>query len=272
VIAMDKHQIAQHFARGAQAYDQVSPVQGAMGQHLLARVQHYLPAGRVRRIVELGSGTGRLTAALLAAYPHAELLAVDLAPAMIAAAQRRLGHSARVRWLVADAELLLADDGEWTSADLLISNATIQWFDQPLAVMARVHAALPSHAILAFSTFGPETFRELRLSFTAAAASLGLPAMPRTLKLPDEATWQAALATAPHLPIHCESALWPGTWPSLSDFLHQVRAAGANLPGGPPLTPTLWRAVQAHYHQHWAVAGGIQASYQPIWIYREPVR
>lgn len=50
--------------------------------------------GRPARILEVGCGTGTLTQVLRTRYPQAHLTALDLAPAMIAAAQRRLNGSA----------------------------------------------------------------------------------------------------------------------------------------------------------------------------------
>jgi tRNA (cmo5U34)-methyltransferase len=47
------------------------------------------PVGSVGRILDLGTGDGRLLAALLAAHPDARGVAVDVSPTMLAAARRR---------------------------------------------------------------------------------------------------------------------------------------------------------------------------------------
>src|SRR5579871_3008966 len=51
----------------------------------------YLPT-RALRILELGCGTGTLTARLLEGFAHARVVAVDLSPQMLARARRKLAR------------------------------------------------------------------------------------------------------------------------------------------------------------------------------------
>jgi SAM-dependent methyltransferase len=102
------------------------------------------------RILDLGTGTGRAAFLLARRYPRAEVVGVDLAPAMLSEA-RRLTPSevaSRVRFEEADAERLPFPD---TSFDLVSLANMIPFFPE----LGRVTAPGGS-AVFSFSG-GPET-------------------------------------------------------------------------------------------------------------------
>lgn len=80
------------FDREARGYDRSAraSMPGYSELHrTLVRGIPFLPT-RQFRVLELGVGTGALTAAVLDQFPHAQLTGVDVSPKMIAAARRRL--------------------------------------------------------------------------------------------------------------------------------------------------------------------------------------
>lgn len=91
-----------------------------------------------RRVLDLGAGTGMLSARVAAAHPDAELTLVDGAPAMLEQARERLGE--RVTTHVAD----LADPLPAGEFDAVVSALAIHHLDDAgkRALFARVHAAL----------------------------------------------------------------------------------------------------------------------------------
>jgi len=88
-----------------------------------------------RRVLDVGTGTG--AAAFLAAerFPAADVLGVDLAPAMVAAARAKTSPqlAGRVRFVVADAAALPVPDG---SCDLVVLSNMIPFFDELARVLA----------------------------------------------------------------------------------------------------------------------------------------
>src|SRR5665213_844537 len=83
---------------------------------LTARIQHDSP----RRVVDLGCGTGTLTAALAQRWPNADVDGIDSSPEMIE--QARALTADRLTFGVGDlAEWRLPED-----ADVVVSNATLQ--------------------------------------------------------------------------------------------------------------------------------------------------
>ncbi len=83
----------------------------------------------VHRVADLGCGPGGLTAGLAERWPGAEIVGVDSSPAMVDDATRRAG--ARVRFELADLRT-------WRPSaplDVLVTNATLQWVPDHLALL-----------------------------------------------------------------------------------------------------------------------------------------
>jgi trans-aconitate 2-methyltransferase len=118
---------------------------------LLARVG----AADPRLVADLGCGPGELTAALAARWPDAEVVGVDSSPEMIRAAgalpaagqpEGRQGPTGRLSFVLADLRA-------WQparAADVIISNAALQWVPDHLAVLARWPGMLAAGGWLAF--------------------------------------------------------------------------------------------------------------------------
>jgi malonyl-CoA O-methyltransferase len=54
------------------------------------------------------------------------------------------------------------------SVDLIWSNLTLQWVGDPQAVFAEFRRVLCTGGLVSFTTFGPDTLKELRAAFLAA--------------------------------------------------------------------------------------------------------
>jgi len=91
------------------------------------------------RVLDLGAGTGILAARVAAAYPEAELVLTDGAPAMLEQARETLGERAEI--VVAD----LADPLPAGGFDAVVSALAIHHLgdEDKRALFARVAAALP---------------------------------------------------------------------------------------------------------------------------------
>jgi len=105
---------------------------------LLNRVSLVAP----RRIVDLGCGTGTVTALLRARWPQAEIVGVDSSPAMLERARAALSD---VAWKLDDLQ-------QWTPAeqvDLLVSNAALHWLDDHATLFPRLLSHLTPGGVLA---------------------------------------------------------------------------------------------------------------------------
>lgn len=128
----------------------------------------------VTRLLDLGCGPGASRGALQRQFADAQWLGIDLSPAMLRAPVRAHGWPQRLgRWLArgdsapricASAEALpLAD----ASIDLVFSNLMLHWHPAPHEVIAEVARVLRTGGLLIFSSFGPDTWKELRAACQA---------------------------------------------------------------------------------------------------------
>jgi malonyl-CoA O-methyltransferase len=163
-----KRSVRRAFERAAATYDGAAVIHREVAQRLL---EHLDPI-RVEPslVVDAGCGTGGSLDALARRFPRSMLAGVDLAPGMLRHARSRVplwrrAVGYKVPHLVCgDAERLPIATA---AAGLVFSNLALQWC-HPGAFFAEAARVLPVGGLLLFSTFGPDTLRELRTSFAAA--------------------------------------------------------------------------------------------------------
>ncbi|MHB8744005.1 MAG: malonyl-ACP O-methyltransferase BioC [Sulfuricaulis sp.] len=163
---LDKQSLRRSFEQAASTYDAAAVLQREIADRMLARLE--VVRLKPRAILDLGCGTGYDARQLAKRYPHAQLLGLDIAEAMIRRARRKSGLWHRLNgrsvFLCGNAERLpLAA----TSVDMVVSNLALQWCDLP-TVFAEVKRVLRPGGLLMFATFGPDTLRELRAAWRAA--------------------------------------------------------------------------------------------------------
>lgn len=162
----DKRLVRAAFEKAASRYDEAAVLQREIGTRLLERLE--LMKIAPQRVLEVGSGTGFCSTQLAARYPQAQFVALDIAHGMLHHTRQRFGWWQRLRrrpgFVCADAESLpLAD----ASVDLLFSNVTLQWCNEPDRTFAEFRRVLKPGGLLLFSTFGPDTLKELRAAWRA---------------------------------------------------------------------------------------------------------
>ena len=159
---LNKAKARRSFGRAADRYDETAVLQHEIGRRMLER----LDTMRIepRRILDVGCGTGVGSEALLRRYPKAEVIALDFAMPMLAHARRRGRWLRRPRCVCGDLDQLpLAAQ----SIDLVFANAALQWSVDPPQAFAGIARVLRPGGLLLFSSFGPDTLKELRAAWSA---------------------------------------------------------------------------------------------------------
>ncbi|MBL8201109.1 MAG: methyltransferase domain-containing protein [Chromatiales bacterium] len=161
---IDRRQVRRSFARAAASYDDADVLQTEVRDRLLERLD--LIRLEPRRVLDLGTGTGKALPALAARYPDAEIVGLDLTPAMLRVADARQGGPGRARPVLvcADAARLPFPD---RSVDLVFSSLVIHWSPVLDQVLAEVRRVLRHPGLFTFSTPGPDSYRELRRAWRA---------------------------------------------------------------------------------------------------------
>ncbi len=159
---LDKRAVRRSFDRAAPTYDAAAVLQHEVCRRSLERLDfiRHAPA----RILDAGCGTGNAWRGLAARYPGARLLALDLAPGMLRQAgtavpwhQRLLRRSPAA--ICGDLEQLPLAAG---CIDLAWSNLALQWVNALPQAFAEMRRVLAPGGLFMFTTFGPDTLKELR--------------------------------------------------------------------------------------------------------------
>jgi len=108
------------------------------GLELIARV----PDNEPSYVVDLGCGTGNLTAVLAERWPDAEVVGIDSSPEMI---ERASTDHPSIQWNVGDIDTWLPD----RPVDVIYSNATLHWLDAHHLLFPRLRGHLSNVGVLA---------------------------------------------------------------------------------------------------------------------------
>jgi malonyl-CoA O-methyltransferase len=174
---LDPHEVRRAFDHAAASYDAHAVLQREVCDRLLERLDFMKL--QPERVLDVGCGTGYGLAHLRERYAAAELCALDLAPAMLHAAQARLPQphwTQRARALLSPhasplTHTLCADMERLpltvNSVNLLWSSLAMQWARDLDATIKGFHRVLAPGGLLVFATFGPDTLKELRTAFAA---------------------------------------------------------------------------------------------------------
>lgn len=154
---LDPNRIRHNFGRAAPRYERHDALHRAVQDELQGRLDFYLETPQ--RVLDIGSGTGRASAALKNRWPSAQVIAIDLAVPMLQQARRHSRWRRRFARVAANgAQLPLASK----SIDVIHSNLCLHWCDDLQPMLREWVRVLRSGGYLALSTFGPDTLHELR--------------------------------------------------------------------------------------------------------------
>jgi malonyl-CoA O-methyltransferase len=162
-MSLDRQRIRRAFSDAASHYEQAAVLQQQVGDLLLERLQ--LLSTAPQRVLDVGAGTGRMTALLKQRFPKSEVIALDLALGMLRQARTNRSWWRPFRRVAGDAQALPFADA---SMDLVISNLCLQWCDDLKAAVYELRRVLKPGGWLLFSSFGPDTLKELRAAWRAA--------------------------------------------------------------------------------------------------------
>ncbi|GGT04085.1 SAM-dependent methyltransferase [Streptomyces kurssanovii] len=145
-MAMSHHHDSTHidWDEHAQLLEQGAELQSPMYRQTADWLRELVPAGAVRRVLDIGSGPGVITGLLAEAFPYAEVVAVDAAGPLLERAQARAarnGQADRVRTHRAELPDGIEDLGE---ADLVWAAGSVHHLgDQRAALGALARLVRP---------------------------------------------------------------------------------------------------------------------------------
>jgi len=163
---IDKRAVRRAFSRAALQYDAAAVMQREVCRRMLERLDYIKQ--KPARVLDVGSGTGWGTRQLGERYPTAHIVALDMAIGMLHAARgtsswwSKLFSTKATPYVCGDMEALPVKS---QSMDMVWSNFALQWCNDLPATFVELQRVLKVDGLLMFSTFGPDTLKELRSAF-----------------------------------------------------------------------------------------------------------
>jgi malonyl-CoA O-methyltransferase len=160
---LDRPGVRASFDRASASYEAAAVLQARVADELLTRLEPFNFTPGV--VLDLGAGTGRMTGELKKRYRRSLVVALDLAPGMLHEARRHQAFFRRFERVCGDAVRLPIANA---SVDVVASSLMLQWCEPPDQAFAEIRRILKPDGFLAFSTFGPDTLKELRSAWAEA--------------------------------------------------------------------------------------------------------
>lgn len=164
IAEIDRQAMRAAFEKAASSYDAAAVLQQEVANRLVDRMD--VMAMKPVSILDAGSGTGFVSQLLAGRFPKAKITALDLAHNMLKQAKSK--RTFKQRWnkqfnyVNAEVENLPFADA---SVELVISGLTLQWCQDLPKVFKEFKRVLAPGGLLLFSSFGPDTLKELRQSW-----------------------------------------------------------------------------------------------------------
>ena len=160
---LDKARVRASFNRAAGTYDAAAVLQKQVRKEMLSRLD--LVKISPKAILDAGCGTGHGSFGLQKRFRSTQVYSLDIALGMLQQTQLQRPFLQKIlnkqQLLCADIESLPIASN---SMDLVWSNLALQWCNDLDAAFNEVARVLQPESLFVFSTFGPDTLKELRVA------------------------------------------------------------------------------------------------------------
>lgn len=166
-LLVDKRQVRRAFEQAAATYDAAAVLQHEVCTRMLERLEYIRLEPSV--ILDAGSGTGNALDGLAKRFPRARIVALDIAFSMLVRGRNRLPKWKSLLTARRQPAALCGDIERLplaaASAGMVWSNLALQWACNLQHTFGEMHRVLAPGGVLMFSTFGPDTLKELRAAY-----------------------------------------------------------------------------------------------------------
>ncbi len=247
--AYQQKKIALHFSKAALQYENAALLQREIGVELMASIDR---KSAPQAILDLGCSTGHFSQKLKENFPDAHIIAMDIAPAMLAQAKQKILKNLLLATME---ELPLVNN----SIDLIFANMSLQWSSDLLSNLFELKRVLKPTGQCLFSVPGPHTLIELKHSWQQVDHSTHVNQFTNLL------TIQHHLQTVGFKDIILRHKNYELEYHSVIAMMQHLKATGADclLSQGHPLTgKTKFKQMIESYEKLRKVNGLLPCTYE----------
>ncbi|MCW8795576.1 MAG: malonyl-ACP O-methyltransferase BioC [Chlorobium sp.] len=248
--SLNKELIRQRFARRLSGYRRYAVIQESMASDLAGMICGNGVKPSFERVLEIGSGSGAFSEALLSRCYAGSYVANDLVrESGEIVSGIALKHGVReVSFIAGDIERC---QGLPDRLDLAASNATVQWLVDLPSFFRKMSVALRPGGLLAFSTFGKRNMLEI--------SSLE----PHALNYYDLEEL-SGMADSLFTPITSHEEVRRLDFRSPEEVLRHISRTGVNGLSREKWTKTRHRRFVERYRSSYSSSSGVHLTYHPI--------
>ncbi len=218
----DQARVRRAFDRAADSYEQFAVLQNEVCNRLLEKLEIVNIAPEF--ILDAGAGTGWAIPTLFERYRKAQVVALDLSENMLKKSGERGGFFRSPHLVCADIEHLPFANN---SFDLVYSSLSLQWCNDLNAALLEAKRVLKPDGLFVFSTFGPDTLKELRYSWSKVNE---ISHVNQFIDMHD--IGDALLHDGFAEPV-MEAEILTLTYDTVDEIMHDLKAIGANVTAEP---------------------------------------
>jgi malonyl-CoA O-methyltransferase len=163
--ALDRRRLRRAFDRAAPNFDSAATLHREIADRMIERLS--IIRLNAMTILDAGSATGYATKLLRKRFARSSIIELDHSEVMLR--QRAYRRRTYFPWLGLRRFPVCADFQRLplapSSVDLIWSNLALHWAEEMPAVFSEAHRVLRPGGLLMFSTFGPDTLKELDSTF-----------------------------------------------------------------------------------------------------------
>jgi len=235
--------IGNNFSRSSRSYSAAGMFQRSAAKHLYGFVERELDAPEnIRKVLELGCGTGFMTIGLLRLFPDAQFVVSDISENMLQICMDVTRPAAECLGTPAYFECYnIADANIEKYYDLVISALAFQWIPDLAPVLNNIREHLHPGGRLIFSTLLDGTFLSLHRVF----ADLGLAYPGPKMLTEDELRSKCSAFDV----CRVETFKYVEEHKSVLEFLRQIQRTGAGNAGISRVSLTDMRRILARYRE-----------------------
>ena len=244
----DAREVGKSFERSFAIYEKSAHVQKRIASRLARLTLKRVEPGDVKSVLEIGAGTGFLTEILASEIKNAHWYLND-------SSSRSIDYVREIfdtppTFIAGDAQIQELPSG----MDLIVSSSCFQWFDSLGDFIEKLAKISSKNAIMAFSTFLPDNFREIRALTGKGLNYVGIVGIESMIK---RAGFELLCAEAETIKLSFEKPI---------DVLKHLRDTGVTGTFAEFWTPSKMKAFSRQYSDFFSDGKGVSLTYRPAYF------